>query len=488
MANLINDAIIGGNGNDVLTGDEGNDLIKGLAGNDTLSGLDGKDTIYGGDDNDLILGGNDVDSLYGNAGDDVVVGNKGNDRMIGNAGDDILGWADGDGSDRMSGNAGYDTVAVTGSVEKGDDFVLAQDGNKAIFDRVNLGKFTLTVDSAEKFDVAGLGGNDKFTVGDLSNTDVKLVEFSGGAGKDTLDASDSSTKIKAFGDGGNDELIGSSANDTLYGNKGNDNIEGEKGNDRMIGGAGNDTLGWDDGDGSDRMSGNAGYDTIEVDGSVEKGDDFVLAQDGNKAIFDRVNLGKFTLTVDSAEKFDVEGLGGDDKFTVKDLSNTDVKLVKFSGGAGNDWLNGKGTDTPIKAYGDAGNDTLKGGEGNDTLVGGAGNDLLVGNGGNDVLIGGNSPDTFGFSLKSNGVSTIKNFVSGSDQIKIDLAGGLDVNEYAVVDNNAAAAISNALVTYSVGTGDLFYNQNGSQAGYGDGGQFATLEGTNTLAYTDFTVS
>jgi Ca2+-binding RTX toxin-like protein len=336
MANLINDAIIGGNGNDVLTGDEGNDLIKGLAGNDTLSGLDGKDTIYGGDDNDLILGGNDVDSLYGNAGDDVVVGNKGNDRMIGNAGDDILGWADGDGSDRMSGNAGYDTVAVTGSVEKGDDFV--------------------------------------------------------------------------------------------------------------------------------------------------------LAQDGNKAIFDRVNLGKFTLTVDSAEKFDVEGLGGDDKFTVKDLSNTDVKLVKFSGGAGNDWLNGKGTDTPIKAYGDAGNDTLKGGEGNDTLVGGAGNDLLVGNGGNDVLIGGNSPDTFGFSLKSNGVSTIKNFVSGSDQIKIDLAGGLDVNEYAVVDNNAAAAISNALVTYSVGTGDLFYNQNGSQAGYGDGGQFATLEGTNTLAYTDFTVS
>jgi Ca2+-binding RTX toxin-like protein len=189
------------------------------------------------------------------------------------------------------------------------------------------------------------------------------------------------------------------------------------------------------------------------------------------------------------EKFDVEGLGGDDKFTVGDLSKTDVKLVEFSGGAGNDWLNGKGTDTPIKAFGNAGNDTLKGGEGNDTLIGGAGSDLLVGNGGNDVLIGGNGPDTYGFSLQSSlGVSTIKNFVSGTDQIKLDLAGGLDVSEYAVVNNNAAAAISDAIVTYSLGTGDLFYNQNGSQAGYGNGGQFATLEGSNTLAYTDFTVS
>ena len=50
----------------------------------------------------------------------MVEGEKGNDRMIGGRGDDTLAWDDGDGSDRISGNAGYDTVAVEGSLAKGD--------------------------------------------------------------------------------------------------------------------------------------------------------------------------------------------------------------------------------------------------------------------------------------------------------------------------------------------------------------------------------
>lgn len=654
IGGLQGDTLIGDNGNDSLTGGDGNDLILGKGGNDTLSGGGGYDTIYGGQNKDVILGGDGIDSLYGGRGDDTIDGQKGNDFMSGGIGNDKLIWNNGDGSDILNGGTGYDTAVVNDDPVKGDDFVLGQKGNNAFFERVNFGQFSLDADNVEKFDINATGGDDRLTVNDLSNTDVKLVDFSGGAGNDTLDGSNTSTKITANGGAGNDELIGGSANDTLIGASGNDDIEGEKGDDTMIGGAGNDTLGWDDGDGSDRMSGNSGYDTIEVDGAVAKGDDFVLNQQGEKAIFDRVNLGKFTLTVDSSEKFDVSGLGGDDKFTVNDLSNTDVKLVEFSGGDGNDtldgsntsttmtangdagndllqggaandkfyggqgndtllggggvdtlnggsgndiidgqkgndvmngdagndkliWNNGDGSDildggtgydtavvnddsvkgdsfvlgqqgdnaffervnfgnfsldadniekfdingtggdeslkvnnldntdvklvdfsggegndlldasgtnTPIFADGGAGNDTLTGGNGNDTLIGGEGSDLIEGNGGNDVLIGGQGGDIYSFNPASAGMNTIQGFVSGTDKIALDLP-AFDANNFAVVNDDATAASSEAMITYSLGTGALFYNQNGAEAGYGDGGQFAMLEGVNNLSYNDF---
>jgi Ca2+-binding RTX toxin-like protein len=451
-----------------------------------MAGVQGE-KIFGDNGNDTLIGGANDDTLWGLGGNDVIIGAKGGDTMIGGSGNDILIWNNGDGSDRMKGENGYDIIGVNGSVEKGDEFTLKQDGDLAIFDRVNLVPFKLTVDTSEAFVVNGLGGNDKFSVFDLSNTDVKVVKFSGGLGNDTLDGSETSTRLYARGDYGNDELIGGSADDTLYGNYGNDDIEGEKGNDTMIGGWGNDTLGWDDGDGSDRMSGGKGYDTIEVDGSVEKGDNFTLKQDGDLAIFDRVNLGKFTLTVDTSEKFDVEGLGGDDKFRVYDLSNTDVKLVKFAGGEGNDYLNGSKTSTRLYALGEAGNDTLIGGSGNDILIGGAGRDLLIGGAGNDILIGGDKSDTFYFNLKGAGdeVNYIKNFTSGTDHIMFNL-NSLSRDDFAVVANNAQASLSDSLITYNKGTGAIYYNQNGSDAGYGDGGLFAVLQGqgANNLTYGD----
>lgn len=49
------------------------------------------------------------------------------------------------------------------------------------------------------------------------------------------------------------------------------------------------------------------------------------------------------------------------------------------------------------------------------------------------------------------------------------------SEFAVVANDAAAAASQALIVYSQGTGDLFYNQNGVLAGLGAGGVFATQQ-------------
>ncbi len=167
--------IKGTNGNDNLNGTNGRDEMNGLEGNDVLSGQGGNDDIEGG------LG---IDVLFGGNGDDFLEGNKGTDFMFGENGNDIMEWDDGDGSDIMDGGSGYDTAKVDGSVKQGDEFVLQQSlqkgETKAIFDRLNLVPFNLTVENTEVFDVNGEGGDDSFIVGDLSQTAVKKVIFSGG--------------------------------------------------------------------------------------------------------------------------------------------------------------------------------------------------------------------------------------------------------------------------------------------------------------------
>jgi Ca2+-binding RTX toxin-like protein len=357
-------------------------IFNGGKGNDSLDAKLGNVAIVadGGDDRDF-LSGSDVreitDTLDGGRGNDTIVGNKGNDIMIGDQGNDRLIWNDGDGSDVMEGDSGSDITEVNGSVLQGDNFELRANGDRAAFERLNLVNFLLDVDNVERFEINGIGGDDTLTVQDLTGTDVQQVFFKGGEGNDLFDGSESSTQLNAKGEAGNDTLIGGSANDTLDGGSGNDDVEGEKGDDRMIGGSGNDTLGWDDGDGSDRISGNSGVDIVEVEGSLLQGDDFVLGQSGTLAIFDRVNLGLFTLTVDTSEQFEVSGKGGNDKFTVKDLSNTAVKQVTFEGGAGRDLLDASLTDVKIIADGGAGNDTLIGGNNNNTFTGGAGRDTFL---------------------------------------------------------------------------------------------------------------
>ncbi|MBD2196559.1 MULTISPECIES: calcium-binding protein [Calothrix] len=438
----------GGAGNDWLDGSGTETTLRayGNDGNDTLTGGSAHDSLYGDAGKDLLQGGDGNDYLSGGHDDDTLIGNRGADRFLGGAGNDLLIWNNGDGSDRISGETGYDTVQVNGA-GVGDNFRLQRNSQgQAIFDRLNLVPFTLTVDSAEKFQINGLGGDDILDVNNLAGTGVDLVEFSGGEGNDTLNASDSSTRIFAKGDAGNDLLTGSSANDTLNGGDGHDFVEGEKGNDTMIGGAGNDTLAWDDGDGSDRISGNHGIDTIEVEGSVTLGDKFVLGQQGNLAIFDRVNLVPFKLTVDTAEQFSVSGEGGNDSLDVNNLSYTGVNWVSFSGGYGNDTLDGSDTSTRLLGNGDAGNDLLIGGSAHDTLNGGDGDDKLYGKGGNDLLSGGNGndyivggygadtlyggagADKFAFTYVAEGIDIIKDFQKNwsqpslSDKIEISKVG------------------------------------------------------------------
>ncbi|MEM7065084.1 MAG: calcium-binding protein [Cyanobacteria bacterium P01_B01_bin.77] len=476
----------GGDGNDILDARESSTAIK----------------AKGGDGDDLLQGGSAVDTFFAGTGDDTVVGQRGNDVAYLEDGDDRFIWNNGDGSDFINGGHGFDITQVNGADGAGDEFDLREVDGQAIFNRLNLGLFTLTNESIEQFEINGQGGDDSLTVGDLTESDVQKVVFSGGDGNDVLDARESSTTIEALGGDGDDLLQGGSAVDTFFAGAGDDIVVGQRGNDTAYLEDGDDRFIWNNGDGSDLIIGGLGFDVTQVNGADGAGDEFDLRQVNGQAIFNRLNLGLFTLTNEGIEQFEINGQGGNDSFTIGDLTGSEVQSVVFSGGEGNDFLNASGTSTPVTADGGDGDDILIGGAGDDILIGGDGADLLIGGAGNNVLIGGDGADFFGFdtgavfNAADIGTNQIQNF-EAIDSIVLDVTvfaaltsavgGALSASEFAVVNSAEEAALSDATIVYGANTGNLYYNPNGADSGFGNGAQFATIEGAPTLDANSFVI-
>ncbi|MEM9503971.1 MAG: calcium-binding protein, partial [Cyanobacteria bacterium P01_E01_bin.43] len=360
------------------------DILFGSAGDDQIQGDDQDDLIFAGQGDDTVAAGAGNDFVVAGSGNDIVVGQTGSDVALLGSGDDRFIWNNGDGSDFINGGAGYDVTEVNGADGAGDDFDLAQVNGQTLFNRLNLGQFTLTNERIEKFEINGQGGDDSLTVGDLTGSSVKKVVFSGGEGNDTLDATASNTAIKAFGGDGDDLLLGGSAVDKFRAGSGDDTVVGQRGDDIAYLGAGHDRFIWNNGDGSDFINGGAGFDVTEVNGADGAGDEFDLAAVNGQAIFNRLNLGLFTLTNEKIEQFEINGQGGDDSLTVGDLTDSTVEKVVFSGGDGNDTLDATASSTEIEAFGGDGDDLLLGGSAIDTFYAGAGDDVVVGQRGNDI--------------------------------------------------------------------------------------------------------
>jgi hypothetical protein len=136
---------------------------------------------------------------------------------------------------------------------------------------------------------------------------------------------------------GNDSLVGSFTVNTINGRGGADWIIGGPGNDTLNGDAGADTLVWSNGDGSDLVEGGADSDTVLVNGSTAAADAFLVSANGARLRFDRTNLGLFSLDIGTTETLIVNGIAGDDSFTVSDLAGVStLTTVNLNGFAGND--------------------------------------------------------------------------------------------------------------------------------------------------------
>jgi Ca2+-binding RTX toxin-like protein len=270
---------------------------------------------------------------------------------------------------------------------------------------------------------------------------TRTVIVNGGGGNDAITVIAKATELASSGlngDGGDDVLTGPDSNDTLTGGDGNDRLVAGKGDDLMQGGTGNDTLVWNQGDGSDRADGQAGNDGAEVNGAPTLGDAFTIDPvAGGTVRLRRTNLGPFTFDA-ATERFEVNGLGGDDSVTANDGVGA-ATLLTVDGGAGADTVNGS-----------EGADLILGGEANDVLSGGGGDDRVVGDRGADTMNGGAGDDTL---VWNNGDGTdVANGDAGRDDVEVNgapAAGDL----FTVQPNGARVKFDRTnLVAFSIDIG------------------------------------
>lgn len=311
-----------------------------------LLGTTGADILEGGNTNDLIMAGAGADTINGRGGGDTVFGNRGADTVAAGPGADTVVWTNGDGSDAVDGGSGLDTQVVEGNPANGERFALGEDTGNALFERLGNAPFQLDLDRVEVLDLQSLGGNDRFTIDDLSGTDITQLRFRGGDGADRLDGQNTSTPILAEGEAGADQLSGGGGDDQLHGGNGSDTLRGNGGDDWLLGGNGNDTLsggsgrdvleGWA---GDDRLVGGGGRDAYVVeadDGNdtiigFQSGTDTIVLRDLGPPAGPPATFADLTIEADGADMVvDLSAYGGDASLRVAgvtDLAATDFTFL-----------------------------------------------------------------------------------------------------------------------------------------------------------------
>jgi serralysin len=420
-----------------LKGTNRADRINGRSEEDEIIGLGGNDTLLGRGGNDIIKGDNGNDILRGDDGRDTLEGGRGNDTLEGGRGDDKL--RGGEGNDILNGGKGKDDMS--GGI--GDDTYVVDDAGDRVREAADQG-----VDTVQ----ASISYNLVNNVENLTLTGDKAIDGRGN-GFDNL-------------------LIGNSAANKLAGGAGDDRIDGGAGNDRLDGGLG-----------SDIVLGGLGDDT------------FVVTEEGDRL---QEEVGQGTDTVETAVSYSLAS-------NFENLILTGNTAINGTGNELANQLTGNNADNVLDSG--AGADILIGNGGNDRLTGGDGADDLTGGAGNDSLTGGTGVDQFIFKTSRPydpadlGTDTITDFAS-TDLIVLSRQtfgltssgfGFSNASEFESVANDTQAATSNAKIVFSRGTGTVFYNANGSQAGFGGvgtvpfDGKIAVLSGVNTLSTSAFKI-
>jgi len=352
--------------------------------------------------------------LYGEGGDDNLLGSRYGDRLDG-----------GTGADTMTGGGGNDRYVV----DNVGDMVIEKAGEG--FDTVDTSiSYTLTA-NVESLRLIGITGAVDAHGNDGNNwLNAVWVDVAPAAG----------TMIRLFGEGGNDNLLGSRYSDLLDGGAGADRMTGGFGNDRYV---------------------------------VDNVGDMVIEKAGEG--FDTVDTSiSYTLTA-NVESLRLIGITG---------------AVDAHGNAGNNWLNAAWVDvapaagTMIRLFGEGGNDNLLGSRYGDLLDGGAGSDMLTGGAGNDRFHFGDVLDA------ATNVDTILDFQKG-DVIELDdaifsalSAGALDAGQFVANADGVATSADNRII-YDTDSGQLFYDADGSLGGAAI--LFGVVAGHPPLTGADFVV-
>ena len=295
-----------------ITGTESANTLKGTTGADTIKGLGGNDTIYGNSGDDVILGGKGNDTLYGDAGTDTVKGEDGNDVIKGGSGKAFLYGGAGD--DSVFYDPTTSEISAVGSYLS--QTILKGEAGNDTLNVYNSAKYYASEHYGASMTDAWVGDNGvtylRFTNGNLSYDDAKLIDVGTATGFETLKFSGSGgVNFQADLYGASPSKVeGTATADKFYGGYGNDTFTGGLGNDEFHMGGGNDTV----------ISGSSDADSIYFSGwgggtTTVRGVNGAGQQAGDKLYFDQYYL-------DNPDKQVVES-GGNTVFTM----NTGEKVV-----------------------------------------------------------------------------------------------------------------------------------------------------------------
>lgn len=220
----------------------------------------------------------------------------------------------------------------------------------------------------------------------------------GDEGNDTLIGPGSVHSV-LYGGSGTDDLVGGSAYDAILGGDDGDSISGQGGEDALwgqgdddaiLGGNGIDSI--DGGDGADTINGNAGSDALtggSGDDSIygDADDDSLVGGPGADLLDggSGTDLASYTdKTVGGGLVVTIDGSANDGQSSEGD--NVAVSTENLTGTAFGDNLRGASTGTVSNTIsGGAGADVIYGYGGGDTLTGGTSFDLVYGGDGNDTI-------------------------------------------------------------------------------------------------------
>jgi Ca2+-binding RTX toxin-like protein len=369
------DNYVGTADSDQASGNAGNDILDGAGGNDTLDGGDDNDVLTGGAGSDGLTGGNGNDTLYSDAKDpnylgfagipydvyaepDVLSGGAGNDNLFAGYGDSVDGGGSDFGGDKLyisflGASAGViadfrllgtqASITVGGAAIAGIEETTFIEGSA--FDDFLAGRSV--AGSPVGGSIYGRGGNDQIIASFSSGKDGGGLY--GGDGNDTIDVAGAQYMPIAYGEAGDDHLIGGNNFDRLEGGEGNDSIEGYAGFDRLYGGVGDDVL--NGGGDLDELYGDAGNDSLYGglgNDKLEGGDgvDFFGLQDvgdDNAAGGAGTDVFYFGAAYTSADKADGDGdrdvliLQGNYTTTLSGSSIVEMEAISLQSGGVTRW-------------------------------------------------------------------------------------------------------------------------------------------------------
>ena len=473
--NMLNNSLIGNNGDNILDGGLGADAMSGGSGNDTYivdnsgdvvveNAGEGLDTAQasinytlGANVENLVLTGNGNINGTGNELNNVISGNNGSNVLDGGAGDDILyGGVKSDklygGCGRDYGNGSQGTDTMTGGT--GDDTYIIDDNGNVIIEKAGEGidtvksSVTYTLGANVENLILTGPGNIRGTGNELNNVIISLST----SGNNILD-----------GGAGDDSLYGGIKKDQLYGGGGNDYLDGGECTDTMAGGIGDDTYIVDNsgdvviegaGEGIDTVQASATY---TLSANVEN-----LTLTGNENLNGTGNTLNNSLIGNSGDNILNGGLGAD---TMNGGSGNDTYIVDNSGDVVVENA-GEGLDTAQASI----NYTLGANVENLVLTGngninGTGNELnnvISGNSGNNILAGGAGDDTY--IIGNSGDVVIENAGEGVDTVKssVTYTLGANVENLTLTGNGNISGTGNELD--NVITGNSGYNSLDGGAG------------------------